>query len=40
MKDVTINHAAVWVSVVLFFGMGFLWYGPLFGESWMTFVKT
>lgn len=33
-----INHAAVWVSVVLLFGLGFLWYGPLFGESWMKMV--
>ncbi len=33
-----INHAAVWVSVVLLTGLGFLWYGPIFGESWMAMV--
>ncbi len=38
MKDLKINHAAVWVSIVVFFAMGFLWYGPLFGEIWMNYV--
>lgn len=38
MKDLTINHAAVWVGVVLLSVLGFLWYGPLFGEPWMSMV--
>ncbi|HFA49312.1 MAG TPA: DUF1761 domain-containing protein [Bacteroidetes bacterium] len=38
MKNLTINHGAVWVSVVLAFLLGYLWYGPLFGESWMKMV--
>lgn len=33
-----INHRAVWVSVVLLFVLGFLWYEPLFGELWMSLV--
>ena len=30
-----INHGAVWASVVLLFGLGFLWYSLLFGARWM-----
>ena len=30
-----INHAAVWVCVILLTGLGFLWYETLFGELWM-----
>ncbi len=33
-----INHLAILVCVVLSFILGFLWYGPLFGESWMKMV--
>ena len=33
-----VNHYAVWVCVVLLFGLGFLWYGPLLGEQWMGMV--
>jgi hypothetical protein len=33
-----INHLAVWVCVVLLHVLGFLWYGPLFGEKWMAMV--
>ena len=33
-----INHLAVWVAIILQFVIGFLWYGPLFGESWMKMV--
>ena len=33
-----INHFAVWVCVVLLFGLGFLWYDPLFGASWRGIV--
>ncbi len=35
MKELKINHLAVLVAVVLQFVLGFLWYGPLFGEAWM-----
>jgi hypothetical protein len=38
MKNLTINHLAVWVCVILIHGLGFLWYGPLFGEKWMAHV--
>ncbi len=38
MKKLKINHAAVWVSVVLLTVLGFLWYGPLFGDPWMAMV--
>ena len=38
MKNLKINHAAVWVGVVVMFALGFIWYGPLFGEQWMNYV--
>lgn len=38
MKEIRINHAAVWVGVVVMFVLGFVWYGPLFGEQWMEYV--
>ena len=38
MTELKINHAAVWVSVVMTFVIGFIWYGPLFGEPWMAMV--
>jgi hypothetical protein len=38
MKELKINHLAVLVAVVLQFVLGFLWYGPLFGEPWMGMV--
>src|SRR5687768_3563473 len=38
MNNLKINHLAVWVCVVLVHGLGFLWYGPLFGERWMALV--
>ena len=37
-QKLKINHLAVWLSVILLFGLGFLWYGPLFGEQWMAMV--
>jgi len=33
-----INHLAVLICVVLSFILGFIWYDPLFGESWMALV--
>jgi hypothetical protein len=38
MKELKINHLAVLVAVILQFVLGFLWYGPLFGEPWMGMV--
>lgn len=38
MENLKINHAAVWVSVVVLFALGFLWYDLLFGEKWMALV--
>jgi hypothetical protein len=38
MKELKINHLAVLVAVVLQFVLGFLWYGPLFGNAWMEMV--
>lgn len=38
MEQLKINHAAVWVGVVVMFALGFVWYGPLFGETWMEMV--
>ncbi len=38
MNNLKTNHAAVWVSVVLITGLGFLWYDTLFGEKWMSLV--
>ena len=38
MKKLNINHLAVLASVVLLFVLGFLWYGPIFGEQWMGMV--
>ncbi len=33
-----INHLAVWACIVLSFILGFIWYGPLLGETWMALV--
>ncbi len=38
MENLKINHAAVWVGVVVLFALGFVWYGPIFGEQWMEYV--
>lgn len=38
MNNLKTNHAAVWVSVVVITGLGFLWYDTLFGEKWMSLV--
>lgn len=35
MEQLKINHAAVWVSIMLMFGLGFLWFARLFREKWM-----
>lgn len=38
MGSLKINHLAVWTSFVLLTILGFLWYGPIFGEPWMRHV--
>ena len=38
MNELKINHLAVLAAVILQFVLGFLWYGPLFGEQWMGMV--
>lgn len=38
MKELKMNYLAVLVSVIWMFVLGFLWYGPLFGEPWMGMV--
>lgn len=38
MNTLKINHLAVLVCVILLHVIGFLWYGPLFGEKWMGMV--
>ena len=38
MEQLKINHLAVWVNIVLLHILGFLWYGPIFGEPWMEMV--
>jgi hypothetical protein len=38
MKELKINHLAVLVGIVLQFVLGFLWYGPIFGDAWMGMV--
>ena len=38
METLKINHGAVVVSVVFSFILGFLWYGPIFGDPWMAMV--
>ncbi len=35
MYEPVINLWAVLVSAIVFFGIGSLWYGPLFGSIWM-----
>jgi len=39
MSNIKINHLAVWICIVLTHVLGFLWYGPLFGEKWMALVQ-
>lgn len=38
MEQLKINHLAVWLNIVLLHILGFLWYGPIFGETWMEMV--
>jgi hypothetical protein len=38
MTHLKINHLAVLVCLILMHVLGFLWYGPLFGDQWMPMV--
>lgn len=38
MNPVKINHLAAIVCIVALHVLGFLWYGPLFGEAWMGMI--
>jgi len=35
---VPINYWAVLLNVVIAMGLGFLWYGPLFGKQWVALM--
>lgn len=39
MKELRINHFAVLTAIAMQFVIGFLWYGPLFGDAWMNAVN-
>ena len=38
MEQLTINWFAVLGASLVGFGVGFLWYGPLFGAAWMRSI--
>ena len=38
MPEVTVNYLAVLIGAVINMVVGFLWYGPLFGNQWMKLV--
>jgi hypothetical protein len=33
-----LNHLAVWVSAIVYFAFGYLWYGVLFTTLWTTYM--
>jgi hypothetical protein len=37
--NLKINHLAVWVCIILVHVLGFIWYGPLFGDKWLALVE-
>ena len=39
MNNLKINHLAVLVCLILMHALGFLWYGSLFQEQWMSMVQ-
>lgn len=39
MPIVNINYLAVLVSAVVYFVIGAIWYGPLFGKAWVGLMK-
>lgn len=38
MQDVPVNYIAVLVCAVASMVLGFLWYGPVFGKTWMRLM--
>jgi hypothetical protein len=34
--EIAVNYLAVLAAAVAAFGLGFLWYGPVFGKQWRT----
>ena len=38
MYEASVNYLAAFVSAIVFFGIGSLWYGPLFSKPWMKSV--
>lgn len=38
MPEIEINVLALVASVAIYLGIGFVWYGPLFGSMWMKLV--
>lgn len=38
MYESMVNYWAVLVSALVFFGLGAVWYGPLFSKAWMKSV--
>ena len=39
IAPVAVNYLAVLVSAIASMLLGFLWYGPLFGKTWMKLMK-
>lgn len=39
MNNLKLNHLAIWICIIGMHGFGFVWYGPLFGETWMKLVE-
>ena len=39
MIQVNINYLAVLVAAIVSHILGFLWYGPLFGQMWISLMK-
>ncbi len=35
MYDISVNYWAVLVSGIAFMAIGYIWYGPLFGNMWL-----
>ena len=38
MQDITINYLVVFVATIASYVVGALWYGPLFGKTWMKLM--
>lgn len=39
MYESMVNYWAVLVSAVVFFGIGAVWYGPVFGKAWIKSME-